>query len=529
MSLLALWSAGVTRSFIVSSATTSAGGPQRTVWRRGVILAVLSAGLFLAGMDLTVLHVAVPSIRADLSPSNAEMLWLVDVYSLTVAALLITSGIVGDRIGRKRVALAGFAVFGLASAACGFSGSVATLMVSRTVLGVGTAMIMASTVAILRGVWTDDHERAVATGVWTAAHGIGATLGPAISGAILEHFPWGGIFLVNVPVVLVALIVGARVLPDSRDPDPADLDGRSLGLSVLGLAGVVYSIKQISESVEATLTALPIGLGAAGLVIWFVVRQLRLPRPLLDVRLFASRRFSIAVAAVLVCFGSYVALLFFLAQWFQYVAHYSTLVSGVALVPLAAANAVGAVTGPALADRFGQRPVLAVGLAAFAVAAAALALGGLEGGYAVIAVLLLPAGFGAGMIMTLGADSVMAAARPEKAGQAAAVQETTFELSAGLGIALLGTILAVVYGRSFVPIPGLPAAEASRVAESVTDADEVARALPPALGGLVDTAAASAFDSGGATALAVMAGSLAAVAALVLVVLPGRSSGSAVS
>ncbi|MFD9635532.1 MFS transporter [Streptomyces violascens] len=492
--------------------------------RKWLVLAVVSTSLLLCGIDLTVLHAAVPSMSLDLHPSGVQLLWVVDIYSLTLASLLVTCGTLGDRIGRKRMVLSGFAVFGLASAAAAFSHSTPQLIAARVALGIGAAMIMASTVAIIRVVFTDDRERAIAIGIWTSAHSVGATLGPLLGGLITERWGWGAVFLVNVPIVLVILVVGARVVPESRNPSPRRWDMASVALSITGLAGVVYALKQAGERVGVDPLILAATAGGALLLFLFVRRQRWLAEPLLDFSLFADRRFSTATLCVIGCFGSYVALLFFLTQWFQQVGGFSPVRAGLALMPLAAANAVGATTAPWASAHWGNRWALTGSLGLFAAAAAALALTGDTSHYTRLVLPLIAAGLGAGVVMTLGADSIMAAADPERSGEAAAIQETSFELGAGLGVAILGTALAATYRTSLPEVPGLSPGQQSTAQESFASAEDVLKQLPATTATHLTTAARRAYDQGFTTVAGVAAAVLVATAVLAATMLRPRAA-----
>lgn len=479
--------------------STRAEGPARpglSARQRWSVLAVVSGSLFLCGIDLTVLHVAVPSLSRDLDPSPAQLLWIVDVYSLTLAALLVTCGTLGDRIGRRRMMLSGLLTFGVASAAAAFSTSTAQLIAARAALGAGAAMIMASTVAVIRVVFPDDRERAVALGIWTSAHSVGATIGPLAGGLVIKAWGWGAVFLINVPVIVVILAVGARVIPESRNPEPGRWDVAGVALSVTGLAGVVYALKQAGEHAGLNTVIVVTGLVASALIYAFVRRQRRIAEPLLDFTLFRERRFTTATLCVIGCFGSYVALLFFLTQWLQQVGEYAPLRAGLALMPLAGANALGAVTAPWAANRWGNRWALTGALCLFAVAYAAIAVVGDPAHYGVLLTPLLAAGYGAGIVMTLGADAIMGAAQPERAGEAAAIQETSFELGAGLGVAVLGTVLTAVYRTGLPQVPGLSEDQQARTRESFTAAQDVMTHMPPRTAREVLHSAQHAYDRG---------------------------------
>ncbi|MGW0790548.1 MFS transporter [Streptomyces sp. NPDC002911] len=487
--------------------------------RRWLVLAVVSGSLLLCGIDLTVLHVAVPSMSRELDPTPAGLLWIVDVYSLTLAAMLVTCGTLGDRLGRRRMVLSGFTAFGLASAAAAFSTSTAQLIAARAALGVGAAMIMASTVAIIRVVFTDDRERAFAIGIWTSAHSVGATIGPLVGGLVTAQWGWGAVFLINVPIIVILLAVGARVIPESRNPVPRRWDLASVALSVTGLACVVYALKQAGEHAGVNWPIVATAAIGSILIYRFVRRQRRIDEPLLDFSLFSERRFTTATLCVIGCFGSYVALLFFLTQWLQQVGQYTPLRAGLALMPLAAANAIGAVTAPWAASRWGNRWALTGALALFAVALATMAVTGDTGHYGVLLVPLLGAGYGAGIVMTLGADSIMSAAQPERSGEAAAIQETSFELGAGLGVALLGTVLAAVYRTGMPQVPGLDPAQRAAAEESFSGAEDLASGLPSHTAQELLQAARQVYDQGFTAVLTLASIGLVATAAMAAVML----------
>ncbi|MES4909466.1 MULTISPECIES: MFS transporter [unclassified Streptomyces] len=496
-------------------AEAPARSPSRGGRRRWAVLAVLCASLLLSGIDLTVTHAAIPSLTRDLHPSGARLLWIVDVYSLTVAALLVTCGTLGDRVGRKRLVLSGFVLFGLASAGAAFAQTSGQLILARALLGVGAAMIMASTVSIIRVVFPDGRERALALGIWTAAHSVGAAIGPLVGGALLARWWWGSVFLVNVPVIAVILVAGARLIPESRNPTPRHWDLAGVVLSAAGLAGVVYALKQAGAELRPDAGSAVAGAAGLALLLAFVRRQRRLPQPLLDFSLFADRRFRAATVCVVGCFGSYTAVLFFLTQWFQLVGGASPLRAGFALLPLAVANAIGAVAAPAAARRWGNRRALTCALALFSGALLLLYAGGGPAHHGVTTLALLASGLGAGVVMTLGADSIMSSADPDRAGEAAAIQETSFELGAGLGVAALGTALAATYRAALPPsVPGVPPTGRAAARESIGAADTAADHLAPPAADLLRAAARDAYDRGFAAVTLVAAAALALTALL---------------
>jgi MFS transporter, DHA2 family, multidrug resistance protein len=478
--------------------------------RRWAALAVLCASLLMVGMDLTVLHVAVPTIGRELLPSGSELLWIVDGYALTVAAGLLTFGTLGDRYGRRRVLVLGFAVFGLASVAAAASVVPAALIAARVLLGVGGAMIMSCTPAVIRVVFPDDRERTVAIGLWVAAYSVGVSAGPVLGGLLLEHFWWGSVFLVNLPVVAVALVGGVLLVPESKDPRPRRWDAPGAALSALGLGGLVHAVQELGEGSGPKAVTWIVGAAALGLLVAFVRRQRRIRHPLVDLAQFADRRFSLAALCVMGCYGAYATLLFLLTQRLQLVEGYSPFAAGLALVPLAAANAVGAALAPRLSVRFGRHRGLSGGLVLLGLALAAFSVVGPAGSV----VALVAAGLGAGAVMTLGADAMLGAAEPERAGEVGGIQETSFSLGAGLGLAVLGTVLSLVYRSTFPPVPGSDRADWETARTSLGAAVEVAGGRG---GDALLLAARQAFDTAFSVTTALTAAALVLLGAVAVV------------
>ncbi|MDA3626552.1 MFS transporter [Saccharopolyspora sp. WRP15-2] len=480
--------------------------------RRWLVLGVLCTTLLLVGMDLTILHVAVPTLSQHFMPSASQLLWMVDSYPLTVAAFLITCGTLSDRIGRKKVLLGGFAAFGAASVGAAFATSPVVLICFRAALGFGAAMIAAATVAIIRITFPDARERVFAIGVWSACHSAGAAIGPIAAGFLLEHFWWGSVFLVNAPIVIAALVVGAVVVPESQDGTRRRWDALSAAMSVFGLGGLVYALKQIGEHGSVSPPHLVVGVAAAGLLIAFVLRQRRIREPLLDLSLFADRKFSVATGAILASFAGYIALMFFATQHFQLVSDYSPLLAGAALLPMAVANALGAVFAPKVAAALTDRVAITLALLVFAGSMFGLALAGTGSGYGVFVGLLSASGLGAGVVMTLGADAIMSAADPRRAGAAGAIQETSFELGSGLGIVVLGTALSVLYRNALEPVAGVGPAQLAEARNSLGAAVKIAAELGGQAGAALRSAAMIAFGNGFTAAVALGGGLLLAMA-----------------
>jgi DHA2 family multidrug resistance protein-like MFS transporter len=490
--------------------------------RRWMILTVLASSLLLIAMDATLLNVALPTLAADLAPRSVELLWIVDAYGLVLAGLLVAMAGLGDRIGRRRLLSAGLVVFAGASLLAALAASPAQLIAARGLLGVGGAMIMPSTLSVLRSVFLDERERGVAIGVWTAVAAGGFALGPIAGGTLLEFADWPWLFAVQIPVVLVAFVAVRLLVPESRNPRPGPWDGPSVLLSVGGMLALVWGVKELGKD---GLTA-PAGFAAiaGGLLLLavFVARQARSDTPLVDVRLFRHRRFATASAAVLFTFFALGALLLLLTQFLQLVQGHSPLEAGLRLLPLAVAAAVGAPLTDAIVRRAGMR--VAVG-GAFALVAGALgALSALEAGtsYALLGAAFVAIGLGAGVAATAGSAAIMDAAPPERAGGAAAVQETAFELGGALGVAVLGSIMAASYRGAIGVLPGLPAGAAEVARDGLTGAAEVADQLgEPGGRALMATANAAFVDGLGGTVL-IGAAVMALVAVAALAAMPGR-------
>ncbi|ALV36842.1 MFS transporter [Streptomyces sp. CdTB01] len=473
---------------------------------RWTALAVLVLAVLLVAVDATVLGLATPYISEDLNPTGTQLLWIGDVYSFVIAGLLVSMGSLGDRIGRKRILLCGATAFGAISVLNAYATTPEMMIVARALLGVAGATLMPATLALIRNLFHDPRERSLAIGIWGATASAGTAVGPIVGGFLLEHFWWGSVFLINLPVMAVLVVVGIRTLPESRNPSPGPWDLTSVMLSLVGVIGVVYAVKEAATHGLA-LPSLAVGaLGAAALT-WFVRRQLTLATPLLDMRLFRNRGFSAAVLADLLTILGLSGLVFFLSQYLQLVQGRGPLEAGLAEVPAAVgAVAAGLVAGRA-ARRFSVRAVVAGGLAAVGLALAALTVIDASTGYGILGAALLVVGVGAGFSFTVTADVILSSVPKEQAGAASAVSETAYELGAALGIALLGTIVTGVY-RGFAAPAGTP----SGAHESLGGAVEAAAGMPTAAGRELLSAARDSFVDGLSIAMGVGAVVLLATA-----------------
>jgi DHA2 family multidrug resistance protein-like MFS transporter len=480
----------------MSSTVRATSGTDETVYRPGrwLALAVLVLAVLLVAVDATVLGLATPFLSEDLKPTGAQLLWIGDVYSFVIAGLLVSMGSLGDRIGRKKLLLTGAVAFGAVSVLNAYATTPEMMILARALLGVAGATLMPSTLALIRNIFHDPRERSLAIGIWGATASAGAAVGPVVGGLLLEHFWWGSVFLINLPVMAVLVVVGVKLLPESKNPVTGPWDLPSVGLSLAGMVGVVYAVKEAAghgPGWEAGVAAL---VGVAGLY-GFVRRQLTLSTPLLDMRLFRHRGFSGAVLADLLTILGLSGLVFFLSQFLQLVQGRQPLEAGLAELPAAiGAVATGLVAGR-VARRFSVRSVVAGGLAAVGLSLAVLTLLGKTTGYPLLGAALLVVGAGAGFSFTVTADVILSSVPKEQAGAASAVSETAYELGAALGIALLGSIVTGVY-RGFNAPDGTPASVSAAAHESLGGAVEASSALTPARAEALLGAAQEAFVDG---------------------------------
>jgi DHA2 family multidrug resistance protein-like MFS transporter len=456
---------------------------------RWLVLAIVSSALFLIVIDMTVLYTALPSLTHDLKASATEKLWIVNAYALVAAALLPGLGALGDRLGHKRIFIAGLIVFGVASLAAAFSPTPALLITSRALLAVGAAMMMPATLSLIRLTFTDEKERSFAIGIWAAVASGGAAFGPVVGGLLLEHFWWGSVFLINVPVVIIALLAGSLMLPTrpGNAQHPWDFIG-SVQVMV-GLVGLTYAIKEVSTRNPSWLIAgLALLIGVIAMTI-FVRRQLRSTAPLIDFSLFANPRFSAGVATALVAAGSLIGVELVFSQRLQLVLGHSPLQAGLLILPIPlAAFVAGPLTGLAL-PRIGAMRVLWCSLLVSGVALAAYLLSYQRDAWLWL-LAMAGMGFGIGAAMTAASSVIMLSAPEDRAGMAASVEEVSYELGGALGIAILGSLMSALYTNALVLPPGI-AAEAS---DSLDEALLIAEQLNGAEASQLTQLAGAAFD-----------------------------------
>ena len=491
--------------------------------RRWWALVALSLAVLLVAVDNTILALAIPSLSESLSPTPTELLWIGDIYSFVLAGLLVTMGNVGDRVGRKKLLMIGLVGFAVVSVIAAFAPTAEALIASRALLGVAGATLMPSTLSLIRNTFLDARERTRAIAVWSAVAAAGGGLGPLIGGVLLEHFWWGSVFLVNVPIVLVIIGIGSWALRESKNPNPGPIDIPSVILSMVAVLGTIAGIKDIA--IHGFSDPYPFAYLAIGLIAGylFVRRQLHLESPLIDMALFKVPAFSGAVGADLVSVFGLMGVYFFLAQQFQLVQGESPLQSGFQLLPAEVAALVGAFVAARVIRNLGRRAAVVGGIALGAIGLLGLGVIHLEGNLLVILAMVC-VGLGFGCSLTATADAILAAAPPERAGAAGAVSETAYELGAALGIAILGSILGAWYRHVIVIPAGLPADASAAVEESLSTTVEAVRSAPAAVVEPMLEASKIAFtDALSVTCL--VAGVICAIAAYIaLRVLPTKEN-----
>lgn len=483
-------------------------------------LAVLALPTLLISMDLSVLYLAIPHISEALQPSSSQLLWILDIYGFLVAGFLITMGTLGDRIGRRKLLMIGALAFGVASIVAAYSTSASMLIGTRALLGIAGATLMPSTLALIRNMFHDDRQRTTAISVWMTSFMIGMVIGPLVGGAMLENFWWGSVFLVAVPAMVLLLVSGPILLPEYKDPNPGKLDILSALLSLLSVMAVIYGIKELAKDGWA-LDAVAVLVAGFVLGTVFVLRQQRLTDPLIDLRLFGNVRFSGSLVALMVAMLAMGGLFLLLAQYLQLVLGLSAFEAGLWTVPQAAAMVVAAGVVSALAPRVRPAYLMAVGLVIAMVGYAIFTqLSGADD-LALIVTGMVVFSLGLSPMFVLGLDLIVGAVDPARAGAASAISETGQELSAALGVAVIGSIGTAVYrGQMAEQLPdGLPTEVAHAAEDTLAGALHVAAALPEALGTELSTIARQAYTHALQVNSFVAIGLTAAAAALVMVLL----------
>lgn len=464
-------------------ATTEGVNPRR--WQ---ILGVLVVSLLVVVLDNTILNVALKTIQEDLGATQDQLVWAINAYTLAFAALLFTWGVLGDRFGRKRILLVGLAVFGVASALCAFAASPEQLITFRALMGIGGASVMPITLSIITVIFPP-QERGKAIGMWAAAVGGAVALGPVLGGLLLEHpsvfswltnNDWGGVFFINVPIVLIGIIGIVALVPETRNPTPGRLDPVGLVLSVLGVFAMVYGIQNADSHGWGSPQTW--GYLLAGIVVLagFVLFEIRSSHPSLDVSLFRIRSFSVPLTAVSLAFGAMQGSMLFLTFYFQIVRGWSPLQAGLLVLPFAVGQLLGAPRSAGMVARFGARRVMSAGLLIAAVCMACFATISQNAPLWFLIVIGVFFGFGLGNTIAPATTRMTLATPPERSGAGSAVQNSVRQVAAALGVAVLASIVGTVYSNNITPVltgKGLPQQAFEAATDSIGGASGVADSL----------------------------------------------------
>jgi DHA2 family multidrug resistance protein-like MFS transporter len=496
--------------------------PARGTWRDWLALGLLMFPVLLVAVDNTALTFALPAIARALGTSGVELLWIVDAYPLVLAGLLVAMGSVGDRIGRRRLLIIGSIGFAAVSAATAFAHSAGWLIAGRAALGFFGAMLMPSTLSLIRNIFPDPNRRRLAIAIWAAGFSGGAALGPIFGGWLVEHFWWGAVLLVAVPIMLPLLAFGPAFIPESRDPNPGKVDAPSILLSLLTMVPVVYGIKEYATEGPGPLALGSIAFGLA-MGTAFVLRQLRLGSPLLDMSLFRNRVFSMAITANILALFSFNGFILFLAQHLQLLEGMSPSAAGMAMIPALVATVAAGLAVVPLVRKIRPGFVVAAGLGMSAAGYSLVTFGSHVNGPGLLLAALLVLALGVGTAETISNDLILGSVPAEKSGAASAISETGYEVGALLGTAVLGSILTASYQHNLRLPAGLPGAASgegtAHAGETLAGAMELAAGLPAPLADAVRQAAGSAFDSGVHVTAAIGLVLMATAAVLAAVVL----------
>ena len=492
--------------------------------RRWQALVVLAISLLVVSVDNTILNVALPTIQEDLDASSSQLQWIVDSYLLVFAGLLLAAGTLGDRFGRKRALFTGLGIFGLGSLLASLSESSTALIASRALMGVGAAGIMPTTLSILTNIFPKE-ERPKAIAIWSAVAGMGIAIGPISGGALIESLPWNSVFLVNLPIVAIAVVAGAILIPESRDPESPRLDLPGMALSISGLTAIVWGLIEASErgwTDPAILGAF--GLGAAiGAV--FIAWERRAKQPMLDVSVFRNLRFSAASLSITFVFFALMGLMYFLTTYLQSVMGYSALEAGFHMVPIAVGLILAARLSVFLTERFGTKVVVAGGLTVVGLALGAFTTVGADSSYITkVTAALTTMGFGMGLAMAPATEAIMGSLPKAKAGIGSAMNDVVREVGGTLGVAVLGTIVSTGYGAGMDgETAKLPHAAAEAASDSVGAAHQVAADMGGQAGADLIAVANQAFVDAMTSAATVAAVVALAGAFLAAAFLPSRA------
>jgi EmrB/QacA subfamily drug resistance transporter len=442
-------------------------------------LAVICLSVFVISVDATIVNVALPTLSRELGADTAQLQWIVDAYTLVMSGLLLSAGSLSDRYGRRGSLSLGLALFAITSGVAAQANSADQLIAARAAMGVGATVIFPTTLGLITNIFTDPVPRAKAIGLWAAMVGVGVAVGPISGGWLLEHFWWGSIFMVNIPVAVLAIVGGMLFVPTSRDPAAPRVDVPGLILSAAGITVLVYTVIQ-APTWGWTNTRTATGFVLAAMVLaGFSVWERRSTHPMLDVSVFFNRRFSGGSLAVTAGFLTLFGFIFVITQYFQFIKDYTAFETGVRLLPVAGSIALASIAGPRLVERFGTTAVVATGLAVFAAGLAWASTVDAATPYDQIAMQMLLLGGGLGLTVAPATEAIMGSLSADKAGIGSAVNDTTREFGGTLGVAIAGSIFASAYSGQLGPPAALAGLPAEAMRNSMAVAHKVLEQLPP--------------------------------------------------
>lgn len=482
--------------------------------QRWTALVVLAGSLFVVMMDMTILFLALPGIIKELNPTATEQLWIIDVYSLILAGLLIPMSALADRWGRKKILLAGFAIFGLVSVSVVFAHTASFVIALRALLGIGGAMIMPTTLSMIRTIFSDGKERATALAVWAGVSGLGAVAGPLVGGLLLEHMSWHSAFLINVPIAAFAVIAGLFLLPEGKNPKPPRWDTLATVFIIGGMTGLVWSIKEFAKHGFGELTTWVVLAVALILLVSFALRSLHQKNPMLEVRLFKRLPFTASAMAAFFSLFSMAAMILLISQWLQAVQKWEPLQAGLALLPLSIGAMIFSPLAPTLAKKFGARTVLSGGLIIAGIGMLIVYLiSPLTYGVIMPALVLIGMGMGS---LAIASAIIMASTPHEKAGSAAAVEESVYELGNVFGVAIIGSIAAAAY-RNSLDIASFASQGVTGELAKVSNESVIGAQAVSAQAGLSDLATKAVDAFNGSIAIASLAGAVMIITAAIII------------
>jgi MFS transporter, DHA2 family, multidrug resistance protein len=495
--------------------------------RRWLALGVLCLSLLIIVMDNTILNVAIPSLVRELGATNSQLQWIIDAYTIVFAGLLLTAGSLGDRFGRKGALQVGIVLFGIGSVASALATSAEQLILTRAFMGIGGALIMPATLSLLTNIFRDPRERGRAIAIWAGFSGLAVAIGPVVGGFLLQHFSWSSVFWVNLPLGATALVLGAFILPSSKDPNPQRLDVPGALLSIVGLATLLFGIIEGPArgwTDSLVVGGFVVGLAFLGAFVWW---ELHTSTPMLDMRFFRNPRFSVANGAITMTFFAMFGSLFLMTQYWQFVQGYSPLEAGVRLVPYAAVMMVTAPMSARLVEKVGTKRVMTTGLSVMAAALFVLSFIQADSSYLRVISNMMVMGVGMGLTMAPATESVMGSLPREKAGVGSAVNDTTRQVGGALGVAVIGSLVASVYSDEILSLAG----RFGLTGPTLTQAEESlggALAQAPSLGeqaGAYATAVRESFVTALSSGLRLGAVVVACAAVLTWRFLPARARG----